>query len=178
LHGWTWTPARLDAIGVGALLAWWSDHAAPRALVALGALLPAVAVAGAVTMLHYTDAAWNVRPGGAPAAVLVPLAVALWCGAVVWAAPAWTWLRWRPLVYLGRISYGLYMFHTTVITACVALLGWWGAPVSGVVTVALAAASYRWFEAPFLRLKARRFTRVLSSRPFVSDREVPAAPAA
>jgi peptidoglycan/LPS O-acetylase OafA/YrhL len=169
LHGWTWTPARLDAIGVGALLAW-ASRAAPRAVVALGALLPAVAVASAALMLHYTDATWRVYPGGVLPAVLVPLAVALCCGAVVWSARAWTWLRWRPLTYLGRISYGLYMFHTTVIGVCVALLGSWGALVSALITVALAAASYRWFEAPFLRLKAR-FPHVVSPRALVFGRD-------
>jgi peptidoglycan/LPS O-acetylase OafA/YrhL len=74
------------------------------------------------------------------------------------------------LVYLGRISYGLYVFHVlgllisdyTVhdqtanllrysVRVCVALAA----------TIGMSAISYRWLETPFLSLK-QRFTHVLS----------------
>jgi peptidoglycan/LPS O-acetylase OafA/YrhL len=70
-------------------------------------------------------------------------------------------LAWRPLAYLGRISYGLYLVHY--------LLIWSGIPWPMVVlgTLAIASVSYRYLEQPFLRLKDRGFvrTRVDSSRP-------------
>jgi peptidoglycan/LPS O-acetylase OafA/YrhL len=58
--------------------------------------------------------------------------------------------RW--LVYVGRISYGLYVWHLIVM---------WGTPyVPGFVGVALsfgvAALSYRYLELPFLRRRRRR----------------------
>jgi peptidoglycan/LPS O-acetylase OafA/YrhL len=66
-----------------------------------------------------------------------------------------------PLTYLGKISYGLYVFHQ---------LSLWAAGRSHaalvlalIPTIALAALSYRFFEKPFLKLRAR-FTRV-ANRP-------------
>jgi len=85
----------------------------------------------------------------------------------------------RSLVYLGKISYGLYIYDQISIFIGRLLLfrGAFGEstlthPPSGAslpiyivfafgLNVALAAASYRWLEAPFLRLK-ERFARVPS----------------
>lgn len=84
----------------------------------------------------------------------------------------------RPVVYLGRISYGLYVFHAGMYflvyavfrerlhTLCEAIgLGaWWGAVgmlLAFVATVLVASLSYRCFEKPFLRLK-ERFTIIPS----------------
>jgi peptidoglycan/LPS O-acetylase OafA/YrhL len=71
------------------------------------------------------------------------------------------WLSARPVVWLGRISYGLYMYHE---------IAFWAVGRDGVrsvlalgLTIALAAASYYGVERPFLRLK-RAWTRV-PSRP-------------
>jgi peptidoglycan/LPS O-acetylase OafA/YrhL len=78
------------------------------------------------------------------------------------------------LDYLGRITYGLYMFHPLVmygIVYAVWRLGWDlrthtalqvaidAAALGG--TIALGALSYRYFETPFLRLK-KRFAQVES----------------
>lgn len=73
-------------------------------------------------------------------------------------------LRWRPIVYLGRISYGLYIFHNAILRTCIQALGhtsWLIPPVALAMTIVVAAVSYKYFEAPFLRLKAR-FQRVRS----------------
>jgi peptidoglycan/LPS O-acetylase OafA/YrhL len=57
-------------------------------------------------------------------------------------------LSLRPMVYTGRISYGLYLWHPVVFVA-VGLR-----PVYAVVlTFAAASASYRYVELPFLRKK-------------------------
>jgi peptidoglycan/LPS O-acetylase OafA/YrhL len=74
------------------------------------------------------------------------------------------------LVYLGRISYGLYVFHILALMSSDYLLPGFTASagrfvlhtlIALMLTVALASASYRWLETPFLKLK-RRFTHVLS----------------
>lgn len=76
-----------------------------------------------------------------------------------------------PLVYLGRISYGLYVFHLLCLQTCEALLR--HVSMSGRVqpfvhlttglglTIVMAMLSHRWIEAPFINMK-RRFTIVHS----------------
>lgn len=74
--------------------------------------------------------------------------------------------RWLPrkLIYLGRISYGLYVFHLGIL-----LFAYNHAPKNVnpwlemvvmdtsvlAVTIAISMASYRYFEKPFLVLKER-----------------------
>jgi len=68
-----------------------------------------------------------------------------------------------PLVYLGRISFGLYVFHELVIHivqgTTIALGHPLGpvstSPLSLALTIALAALSFNHFETPFLRKKQR-----------------------
>ncbi|SFK46712.1 acyltransferase [Caulobacter sp. UNC279MFTsu5.1] len=83
-----------------------------------------------------------------------------------------------PLIYLGRISYGLYLTHIfffwlvydkfrpwlTQVTESAGIAGWRdniGQLIAFVATVCLASLLYRFYETPFLRLK-RRFTLVPS----------------
>jgi peptidoglycan/LPS O-acetylase OafA/YrhL len=63
-------------------------------------------------------------------------------------------LEWRPLVYVGRISYGLYLWHVTInlIIGMTAPDRWL---VATGLAVMAAALSRRLVEAPLLRLRAR-----------------------
>jgi len=98
--------------------------------------------------------------GALPAQVSIPLAAS--ASAIMVAAVASapererSWLSWRPLVAVGLISYGLYLWHFPLI---------WAArsasipPVAGALTaIVVAAASYRWVEMPFRR-KVKRSLR-------------------
>lgn len=77
------------------------------------------------------------------------------------------------LSYLGKISYGLYVFHYPSLyltdyfvsdaVSSGPLAFCLNAGTGGLLTFMLAAASYKWLEKPFLKLK-RRFTYV-DSRP-------------
>ena len=81
------------------------------------------------------------------------------------AGPLRAFLAWHPIRSLGIISYGLYVFHIAAIWTVVTLLHLpslaflWHGPVIVVLSLSLtilaAAASYRWIERPFLRLKLR-----------------------
>jgi len=76
-------------------------------------------------------------------------------------------------VYLGRISYGLYVFHGAALVLASHIVSpspdpvFW--PVLGLVgfgfTLALSLASYRWLESPFLRIKKRY--EVVKSAPVI-----------
>jgi peptidoglycan/LPS O-acetylase OafA/YrhL len=76
----------------------------------------------------------------------------------------------KALVYLGRISYGLYVFHILGLLISDYLVPDQTASleryalrvvVAFALTVTMAAISYRWIETPFLKMK-QRFTYVLS----------------
>jgi peptidoglycan/LPS O-acetylase OafA/YrhL len=64
-----------------------------------------------------------------------------------------------PLDFVGEISYGMYLMHMLAIDAVRPILGArFGVAVflaGTAVTIALAAASYRWFETPILRRRDR-----------------------
>jgi peptidoglycan/LPS O-acetylase OafA/YrhL len=155
---WYSTFTWLDSIGAGALLAVWLKGGAPS--------LPAPA---RVMLFTVGVGLWllaSVTFGLAPLnSMLYPLIVA---GSVLMflSATGAVAMRQPVLVSLGRMSYGLYVFHMVGLAAAGSVF-----PASSVskaltglvITVMLATASYRWLETPFLRLK-RRFTYV-DSRP-------------
>ena len=154
---WLTTFAGLDAIGAGALVAVLFYRRLPR--------LPAWARVG---LLAGGAGAWVCGAClyvlGVPFTLLALLniggAVAMLCGAL-----GGELLTSRPMVFLGRISYGLYVFHaaalyvTDTLTHDAALR----VVIGFALTTAAAVASYYVLELPFLRLK-ERFTHV-SSRP-------------
>ncbi len=73
-------------------------------------------------------------------------------------------LSWAPLVYLGRISYGVYVYHVfVIITVSPLLLGFglsetsWAAArlaILFLLTIALSSLSWHWLEQPFLAWKS------------------------
>lgn len=82
----------------------------------------------------------------------------------------------RPLVYLGKISYGLYVFHEISLETAESFLrhlqdltgdlnhvlyGLAHVAIGFAITIGLAWISYRYFESPFLRLK-EQFTVIRS----------------
>jgi peptidoglycan/LPS O-acetylase OafA/YrhL len=97
----------------------------------------------------------------------------------------WTPLfRWRPLARLGRISYGLYIFHypLTIVSVPLAdrLLPGRGLATHGLsfavdfgLAFAAATASYRWLERPLLVLKDVWFPKTDSRRRSLPDRIAP-----
>jgi peptidoglycan/LPS O-acetylase OafA/YrhL len=86
-------------------------------------------------------------------------------------------LRTRPLVFIGRISYGLYLWHLPIFVALAPFLPHASFRVSFLlklaVTLTVACASYYLVELPFLRLK-RRFDSRSNASPATFN--LPAAP--
>ena len=164
---WANTLAHLDPIAVGALCSVWlrnrqSDfgEATRRWLLAFGVGLP-------LTLLFILGPSAYHGPWSI---VFYPVA-ALACGSIllsVYRQTTGTHRRW--LVYLGQISYGLFVFHTLAIQLVqgifVAVLpspqgmsfkaafGFGQMSVALALTTATAMLSYRFFEEPFLRYKA------------------------
>lgn len=167
---------RVDGIAVGALLA-----------VLLHGRPPQLGGAARMTLLLASVAVllWIAHDFGLftlPVALLPlvsgwPLA-ALACGgillSVLGSSGRWSGLlRSRPVIYLGRISYGLYVYHELFLkvgdrifpqhaSSPSQMIAYWAFGL--ITTLPVAAASYRWIESPFLRLKRQRFT-VVESRP-------------
>jgi peptidoglycan/LPS O-acetylase OafA/YrhL len=162
---WCNTLARLDPIACGAILAVITDRK-PIGLSAGARAALAFAGLGVLTLAgRYGDFV------GTRALVTFPT-VTLACAALLLAtlglkAPVGS-RAFQSLGYLGRISYGLYIFHPTF----VALLAVAAAHNPGervmriaaafLATTLTAAVSYRYFEGPFLRLKSR-FEPLVSS---------------
>jgi len=165
---WCNTLVQLDPIAAGILMAVLLRGAAPQfsrlARVAMAVAGVACIASGALYFGIKNDPLTTAR------IVLGYPAVALGCVLLLLALLREGAKPWRALIYLGRISYGLYVFHVLgllisdyVVPNQGANLARFGLRdlVGFAFTVAMAAISYRWLETPFLKLK-ERFTYVLS----------------
>ena len=149
---WEGTFSRIDAICVGALIAVCLDGQMPkpRIWLVLGGL-------GALLATVYWGRFFGLR-----ALITYPM-VAVCCGAMLTGTLSENCglTQNSVLVRLGRMSYGLYVFHafSLKLTAQLIYLHRFQYPVrvacAGALTVLLASASYHWLESPFLRLKDR-----------------------
>ena len=172
---WYWyaSLAHLDSFAIGALLAIHlrrtsRDWKGPSPA-ASGALLVATLAFVSLEGRLLDRGLSHVSPIGASVQVLVPVAVAVLIAALV--GRTTPGLLGRPgVAYLGRISFGLYLFHFQIILWTQDLTPNWplwarlGLLLADLAaTIGVAALSYRCIERPFLRLKAR-FSHV-SSRP-------------
>jgi peptidoglycan/LPS O-acetylase OafA/YrhL len=173
LHGavhpqiWCNTLARLDPIACGALLALYAQRKGLMLSLWVRVVLLSCGVVVLTAAGGYGDFV------GTKALITLP-AVAVGCMALILGVLNLKITSRRRsiagvLVYLGRISYGLYVFHFMVIM--VFQVSSTPDPVGRVAriaaallaTIATAAASYHFLEKPFLRLK-ERFAHV-ESRP-------------
>jgi len=72
-------------------------------------------------------------------------------------SPLWSWLNWRPVRYLGALSYSIYLYQQVMVDPARKLLASQAVAVqlagALVAVVVAAAASYHLVERPFLALK-------------------------
>jgi peptidoglycan/LPS O-acetylase OafA/YrhL len=71
-------------------------------------------------------------------------------------------LKWRPIAFIGVLSYGMYLFNSLCTNAVMRVLAPFGLshplivfPIGVGLTIAVAYFSYRYFETPFLKMKGR-----------------------
>jgi peptidoglycan/LPS O-acetylase OafA/YrhL len=164
---WSNTFTRLDPFALGALLAWSLQHRRVRLSAFLRTLLVSL---GLVLLMIIGRFGQHVGPGGLFFYPIEALGCILLLAAVL--RPIGSWLPGRIgkiFIYLGRISYGLYVYHLLFLTlveqnpAKVSLTPVLRDAAALLLTIAAASLSYAVIESPFLRLK-RRFTHI-ESRP-------------
>jgi peptidoglycan/LPS O-acetylase OafA/YrhL len=158
---WCNTLARLDPIAVGAVIALGGRR------LRLSGLGRSISLVVGAAILVDLQRWWPFFDHPKASDIWAYLAVGLVVGGMVLATIAGpAGLLGHPaLVYLGRISYGLYAWHGPIIRWAGAFGPlWWPVriPLVFALTMAVAAFSYRLLEQPFLQLK-KRFTYVTSA---------------
>jgi peptidoglycan/LPS O-acetylase OafA/YrhL len=133
-----------DGLIIGCLLA-----LAPR-IPARGGWFALAAFAAGVRLLHFGDEGYNV------ASITLAALIGAWLVSAATGAGSFARvMAWRPLVALGKISYGVYLYHYAAMVLVTGLLGKPWAPVGSLLGIGVAILSYRYLERPFLSLKSR-----------------------
>jgi peptidoglycan/LPS O-acetylase OafA/YrhL len=162
--GWHLLGSRADGLALGAVLATRRMHGQADRAAAVGLLGAACFAVGA--FLRESDASLPLPRAASVACVLgaacLSYAVVAWtsrCAAGRLTAP----LRWRPLTYVGTISYGIYLYHLPLTAGLArrlasavpgaASLPRWALVIP--LTAAAAILSWHLLERPLLRLKDR-----------------------
>lgn len=171
---WFNTFARLDSIALGILLAL-AFHGRPT---------PSFVLSVRLALLLFGISAWlvvghfcrllDLSPTLARGMFGYPLmslgGAAIFLSVFGASQDGFSFLKNPLLVYLGKISYGLYAFHLFAIQLSERLFAHYHHPFAWTlsllsalaITFLLAIASFRWLESPFLRWKQKSFTHVPS----------------
>jgi peptidoglycan/LPS O-acetylase OafA/YrhL len=169
------TFARLDPIAWGIIVALVLGEDAPRLSVLQRALLFLSSIALWCTVSEFArlNAPKAVAPVigtlvGRPLVAVGAIAMLIACIGAPSAGFRWMTAPW--LRYLGRISYGLYVYHMAGLLLARrffptnTVIGYASYAACGLLaTLVFSAVSYRWLETPFLHLKER--FAVVRSRP-------------
>jgi peptidoglycan/LPS O-acetylase OafA/YrhL len=163
----TFTAAALDSLGLGALLAIWA-HADPGRKHLDWVLSRIVLPIGALTFATLWIVAHHGHGYRAYVVLSDTAASLVFCWLVGTASRGFrgafgSVLDWSPIIYLGKISYGIYIFHNIVpfIFAAIAVRIGVNYEDAGIVnfiltslaTFGIAALSWRCFEGPINGLK-------------------------
>lgn len=163
------TDTRVDAILVGCLMAllcnpWLDPVPAPNALRDWG--LATLCVAVLLGTLLYRDEVFRLTARY----ILQSLAIAPLIYLAVARADRmpFRWLNTRPLVYIGTISYTIYLSHQVILSGLGTnwpQLGWfWLTLAAALLTWAVAEPMRRWIEQPCARLRRRLHRKLVTPR--------------
>lgn len=164
-------PCRMDSLALGGLVALLMRSPRSRTLtfprVRNGALLSGTI---ALVAVGISPSAYSALMSSVGYTIIDITCALLLIMVLRWPARgAVKWLRWPPLVYTGRIAYGLYLLHAPASWAARCGIQWLtgvvinghsglSIPVTLISSYAVAALSWRWFETPVLAYKDR-YTR-------------------
>jgi peptidoglycan/LPS O-acetylase OafA/YrhL len=153
------TLARADPLVIGALGAYlWATRSAPRRVGLMA--WPSVAVVIWLVGHHGDDrmlqlVGWTLM--GVATTMIIVAIVNGWSGAKV--------LAWTPIRAVGRVSYGIYLWHVPVFVFVQTRGHTWALPTRLLVAYSATAVLvlFSWFciERPFLALKPRPRTKVV-----------------
>jgi peptidoglycan/LPS O-acetylase OafA/YrhL len=139
------------------LLEWQRNRAGiERWGVRMGAVLAVLGFAGLGLLgLQHISTIGNSRIGNI---FIYEFSLLICLGFMLYALSGWRvgWLQLRPLQYVGRISYSMYLVHLGIITLIMTRLrGAAGAAIALVLTIGYAALSWHLIESPLLGWKAK-----------------------
>ncbi|MGA7829846.1 MAG: acyltransferase [Terracidiphilus sp.] len=160
-------PCRMDNLAMGALIAVYARESKWPLRAKTMLWLAVLGVALLSLVVYYAGPSWHTLPMGTIGFSIIGLTSMMIVSWTVLNAgkPSSKFLRFRPLCWAGKISYGIYLLHgpvAYVIKSFVSRLGYQDfdkTPLSALIytaaTLAIAAASYRWMEEPILKSRAR-----------------------
>lgn len=186
------TPGQLDSFAVGAALVLFGKRLRGRSmpifigatvLLLAGGQMQAILSTGRLAI--NTSFGYDVNMIHAGQYIWGYTLINLWAGALILVASSRNWISTilaLPLVaYIGRISYGMYVYHQIILLAGYNRFGnlintYLGFALYFLCVVGVSDLSYRFYESRFLALKDKRFTRPRSQPKERSVHEFPRAP--
>jgi peptidoglycan/LPS O-acetylase OafA/YrhL len=172
---------RADHILIGCLLAvllkrgvwtWFWNQITVRTWVSL---VPFLVMIGSIAISFHHGLAYRFGIGF----VIDPLLTAIFLVQVIALGRSrlWGWLNWKVTVYLGKISYGMFLFHMLANRLVIVLFGthslWVRLPAVIAVAALFGTCSYYLIEKRFLLLKSKFMHEALQKPVVSSDRHYP-----
>jgi peptidoglycan/LPS O-acetylase OafA/YrhL len=169
------TPCQLDSFAVGAALVLLGKRLRGRAIAIFIACTVLLLVCGQMKAVFVTgrlalntSLGYDVSMIRAGQYIWGYSLISLWSGALILAASSRNWisafLAHPVLAYIGKISYGMYVYHQIILLAGYKTFGnlintQLGFACYFLCVVAVSDLSYRFYEKRFLALKDTRFAR-------------------
>lgn len=160
---WVSTFPHLQYFAIGAIVSICFHQKLPR----IHTILRLAMIATGLVLFVMANEMVHINPDGSPGGMMYPgyLIVGIGCALLlIGMLGAEIPRRMKPFVYLGKISYGLYIYHVWCLQLSLVIakalyihshVSIFTFALGFPLTVLVAACSYRFFESPFLRLKER-----------------------